>query len=693
MRSAPALDVAHVHPYDLKDPIDLELLLPAAVRTGLKCAGFVEFGAWMAESLPAFLAPSIRNTELPAAGIRQLSLALARAVWNALPLPRNGFRPDAIAEPGRNDRCPCGSGLKYKHCCLRGERGPALNLREEQLWPWVLEELSRRELEEAARLKCVPLDVLAQHALTLSETGKAKDAIRLLAPFFDPPARFDRAADHAFDVLCTLYDEIDRPKRKTALIERVLSAAPRSALRGAAWSRLAAIRMDQDDAAGAWEAFRHAQRDDGDNPMLSVLEVQLLLAEGRKDEARRRARFWVARFERSGEEEAERLIGLLREIAQEPDRALAGFSLASAGDENRRLLVWLGGLKDRPLPEYRLARSDEAPARGTIEDALRNMGVPQAEIARQVAEFEQKARRVAEAASRSPADSPPLSDHELVAPEAIHALERDWTAVFPLSKPFSVQDDPFDDTDAWAPEELEGWSGFLTTRPESADSVSILDDVATALGQHAAFGNAWFDRECMRPILERAVAILEQALSGSTSPRVAWSIGVNRPALRSLVRLYGLETRAGDESRAAAHAQRLLELNPEDNHGMRTIVINALLKAGHDEGALGVCARFPDDLFPEVAYGRALALFRLKRLEEATVALRQAIMELPKVPRYLLADKIRKPKLHDLGVMPRGDDQAWYYREDMRGTWQQTPQAIAWLGTVQRQVRPRPAAK
>jgi len=22
----------------------------------------------------------------------------------------------------RNDRCPCGSGLKYKHCCLRKER-------------------------------------------------------------------------------------------------------------------------------------------------------------------------------------------------------------------------------------------------------------------------------------------------------------------------------------------------------------------------------------------------------------------------------------------------------------------------------------------------------------------------------------------------------------------------------------------
>ena len=25
---------------------------------------------------------------------------------------------DPMAKPGRNDRCPCGSGKKYKACCL-----------------------------------------------------------------------------------------------------------------------------------------------------------------------------------------------------------------------------------------------------------------------------------------------------------------------------------------------------------------------------------------------------------------------------------------------------------------------------------------------------------------------------------------------------------------------------------------------
>ena len=28
------------------------------------------------------------------------------------------IKPTAMAKPGRNDRCPCGSGKKYKQCCL-----------------------------------------------------------------------------------------------------------------------------------------------------------------------------------------------------------------------------------------------------------------------------------------------------------------------------------------------------------------------------------------------------------------------------------------------------------------------------------------------------------------------------------------------------------------------------------------------
>ena len=34
-------------------------------------------------------------------------------------------------KPGRNDPCPCGSGRKYKHCCLAKDTAPSSN---ELLW-------------------------------------------------------------------------------------------------------------------------------------------------------------------------------------------------------------------------------------------------------------------------------------------------------------------------------------------------------------------------------------------------------------------------------------------------------------------------------------------------------------------------------------------------------------------------------
>lgn len=34
------------------------------------------------------------------------------------PAPKQGPRPVASSRVGPNDRCPCGSGKRYKRCCL-----------------------------------------------------------------------------------------------------------------------------------------------------------------------------------------------------------------------------------------------------------------------------------------------------------------------------------------------------------------------------------------------------------------------------------------------------------------------------------------------------------------------------------------------------------------------------------------------
>ena len=108
------------------------------------------------------------------------------------------------------------------------------------------------------------------------------------------------------------------------------------------------------------------------------------------------------------------------------------------------------------------------------------------------------------------------------------------------------------------------------------------------------------------------------------------------------------------------------------------------LATGRDEAALALAAKFPTDSLVDIAYGRALALFRLGRRDEATAALREALEQSPKVGKFLLAEKRRKPRIDPHGVRIGGDDEAWLYREAMRETWQATPGAMAWLGEIVR---------
>ena len=109
------------------------------------------------------------------------------------------------------------------------------------------------------------------------------------------------------------------------------------------------------------------------------------------------------------------------------------------------------------------------------------------------------------------------------------------------------------------------------------------------------------------------------------------------------------------------------------------MVINACLRRGDDAAALDLAEQYPADLNPDISYGKVLALYRLERLEEACDALIDAKTDLPKIPRFLSAKRIRKPKIDDFGVKLGGDDQAWQYREEMRDIWSATPGALDWL--------------
>lgn len=610
-----------------------------------------------------------------------LAMNFGRSIWNACPLPGNGFRPRPLPSPGRNDACPCGSGRKFKRCCGYGPMPPGLD--SGVMWPLLIRKLSDKALDSAIASGQVPAAALIGSAMDYYDENRPKLAVRLLEPLFEDSLRHsDEDGEFAFDMLLSLYDDLGWSTKKTELLERVLATAGRSPLRAGAWQRLAAIRMDEDDVAGSWEAFELAQRDDPDSPSLAVLEVQLLLAERKPDVAADRARFWVRRLSSLGYPETEGPLPFLEEVAHSPERALGELGIEIAGGAGARLLDWLERVAERAVPSYGVSDGpssiigdengdDDGGLETALTARLRELGVPDANIADVIANMD----------IPDGTDAPPLPESDsnyLRAPAAVQSMQPDWHEVFPLGKPFSVNP-VAPDGDVWSPSVEDAWMAFLEANEEAFDSLDVLDDLTNAVQAHEQSLMVGFDELLLQPLLRRAQAIIGSAVGDRDDVRLAWGCMENRPALRCLVNLMYLEERLGDERAMFDMAERVLALNPHDNHGLRCMIINDRLRRDDDLGALQLAEQYPSDLNPDVAYGHPLALYRLGRTGDADVAVRDAIANLPQVPRYLLAKRIRKPKLDALGVRVGGDDQAWLYREEMRDVWRTTPGALDWL--------------
>ncbi|MCP4299569.1 MAG: hypothetical protein GY783_03205 [Gammaproteobacteria bacterium] len=606
-----------------------------------------------------------------------LATNFGRSIWNAFPLPGNGFRPRPLAMPGRNEPCPCGSGRKFKRCCGYGPAAPGLDAGI--LWPLLIGKLPASILDEAVAEGRIPIEAVIGAALDQKDRDRPKLAVKLLEPLFDAPIdHCDEDGEFAFDLLCNLYDDLGYSKKKANLLKRVVTTIERSPLRSGARQRLAAIRMDEGDIDGAWEAFQLAQRDAPDAPSLGLLEVQLLMAQRRPAAAADRARFWTRRLRSRGYPESEGVLPLLDQVARDPERALAELGIEISGGAGTRLLAWLERVSDREVPVYYL--SDEPPNiagndvenfENALADRLRELGVPEAELPSLVGDLE-----LPEEPGERPGEGP--GSDFLVAQAEIQSTEQDWHTVFPLGKPFSVNILAPDD-DVWSPSVESEWMNFLESHDAAFDSLDILDDLANAVHAHEHSLMAGFDELLLRPILQRAQSIIQRAVDRREGLRLAWVHTENRPALRCLVNLSLLEERLGNESTMIEIAEQVLALNPNDNHGLRTMIINDRLRRHDDIGTLEIAENYPADLNPDIAYGQALALFRLGRTDDADVAVQEAIVDLPNVVRYLLAKRIRKPKLDPVGIRIGGDDQAWLYRQEMRDVWEATPGALDWL--------------
>lgn len=206
--------------------------------------------------------------------------------------------------------------------------------------------------------------------------------------------------------------------------------------------------------------------------------------------------------------------------------------------------------------------------------------------------------------------------------------------------------------------------------PDCADAYNLLAEEKARSVEEA---HAYF---------RKAVEAGERALGAEVFEHDAghfWGLLETRPYMRARAGLAECLWILGDQEEAIGHYEDMLQLNPNDNQGIRHILLVHLLERGEQENAGRLLKRYEEDGSAEWLYGRALWLFRKEgECPEADRALGEALEHNPHVPAYLLGKKKVPRRLPD--YVGWGDEsEAQAYAVDAVGLWKRTKGARGWL--------------
>jgi tetratricopeptide (TPR) repeat protein len=198
--------------------------------------------------------------------------------------------------------------------------------------------------------------------------------------------------------------------------------------------------------------------------------------------------------------------------------------------------------------------------------------------------------------------------------------------------------------------------------------------------------------EAARDLYAQAVAAGERALGPLTFEEDAghfWGMVQTRPYMRARLGLARCLEELGQVNEAIGHYQELLRLNPNDNQGVRDILLPVLLATGRDGEAGALLEQFEDDISATWKYGWALWTFR--REGDSPLArgrLRAAVRANHHVPRYLTG-KAEWPGPLPASYAFGSKEEAVICAGELGDAWWATPGAEDWLTAS----KPKPKGK
>jgi tetratricopeptide (TPR) repeat protein len=158
-----------------------------------------------------------------------------------------------------------------------------------------------------------------------------------------------------------------------------------------------------------------------------------------------------------------------------------------------------------------------------------------------------------------------------------------------------------------------------------------------------------------------------------------WGIVETRPYLRALMgkaqSLWGL----GEREKSIAVYQEMIDLNPNDNQGVRDVLLSGLIELQKDDEARKLLKRYKDDSSAVWAYSRALLAYRKDGDSAGSRKyLAAALVRNVHVPDFLLG-KERIPKTLPDMISFGDESEAVAYAGDNIAAWRNTFGALGWL--------------
>jgi tetratricopeptide (TPR) repeat protein len=162
-----------------------------------------------------------------------------------------------------------------------------------------------------------------------------------------------------------------------------------------------------------------------------------------------------------------------------------------------------------------------------------------------------------------------------------------------------------------------------------------------------------------------------------------WGLLETRPYMRARHGLAQTLWDKGLQDEAAMHYRDMLRLNPNDNQGIRYLLMDCLLVLGRDGEAAKLIKRYKDDGAAAWSWSRALLAFRRSGdCPESCGARSQAISDNAHSAGLLLGDK-KMPRQLPAYIGMGDKNEAVAYVHGAAIAWIATPGALAWLRTCQ----------